>query len=130
MHPNTLVIPSLLSIQSSILPNFLPTLGAFWLVVQVTFRRSKDVETFKTAFAPLAALVKENEGGTLSYGLAQSDKDPRMVLIFERYTDKDDAYLQVHRSSEPFQVFRPQLAALRANISGESYIESDLGFVH
>lgn len=118
------------STQSLPLPSLpTPSKGAFWLVVQVTFRRSKDVETFKTSFAPLAALVKENEGGTLSYGLAVSDKDPRMVLIFERYTDKDDAYLRVHRSSEPFQVFRPQLAALKANISGESYIESDLGFV-
>lgn len=95
----------------------------------MTFRRSEDVEIFKAAFAPLAVVVKENEAGTLSYGLAISDKDPLMVLIFERYVDKDDAYLRVHRSSESFQVFRPQLAALKANISGESYIESDLGFV-
>ncbi|GAB5030947.1 Hypothetical protein NocV09_00402220 [Nannochloropsis oceanica] len=106
-----------------------PVPGAFWLVVSVTFRRSEDVEIFKAAFAPLAVVVKENEAGTLSYGLAISDKDPLMVLIFERYVDKDDAYLRVHRSSESFQVFRPQLAALKANISGESYIESDLGFV-
>ena len=95
----------------------------------MTFRSSEDVEIFKAAFAPIAAIVKENEAGTLSYGLAVSDKDPRMVLIFERYTDKVDAYLRVHRSSESFQVFRPQLASLKANIAGESYIESDLGFV-
>jgi len=106
-----------------------PREGAFWLTVQVTFKRAEDVDIFKTAFAPLAAFVEKNEPRTLSYSMAQSDKDPKTVLLFERYVDKNDAYLEVHRKSAPFKVFRPQLAAMEATISGESYIESNMGFM-
>ena len=42
-------------------------------------------------------------------------------MVFEKYADKDHAYLDVHKSSAPFLAFRPQLAALEPEITGESY---------
>ncbi len=106
-----------------------PTTGSFWLVVQVTFKSQEDVHTFEKAFAPLAAYVRDHEPTTTSYAMARSDRDETKLLIFERYTDKHTAYLKTHKDSEPFQRFRPQLAALGATIEGQSYLESGLGFV-
>lgn len=102
--------------------------GAFWLAVTVVFQQEEDVATFERAFEPLAAYVATEEPATLSYGLAKSDSDPRRILIFERYASKKD-YLEVHKASEPFLAFRPQLAALGADIDGHSYYEGGLGFV-
>lgn len=105
-----------------------PAKGAFWLVVAVVFQQERDVVTFEKAFQPLADYVQSQELGTLSYAYAQSDSDPKRILIFERYATKAD-YLDVHKVSEPFLAFRPQLAALNAKIEGHSYIEGGLGFV-
>lgn len=105
-----------------------PVKGAFWLVVSVVFAKEADLETFEKAFQPLATYVAEEEAGTLSFGYARSDSDPKRILIYERYATKAD-YLDVHKASEPFLAFRPQLAALKAKIDGHSYYEGELGFV-
>ena len=105
-----------------------PVKGAFWLVVSVVFQQAADVATFEKAFQPLADFVALQEFNTISYAYAKSDKDPKRILIFERYASKSD-YLDVHKASAPFLAFRPQLAALNAQVGGHSYYEGGLGFV-
>jgi quinol monooxygenase YgiN len=53
-----------------------------------------------------------------------SEKDPLCATIFERYADKETAFLEVHRGSDRFKAFRPALAALEPEIDGHSYYES------
>lgn len=73
-----------------------------------------------------------NEPDTISYEVLLSDKDPLQVLILERYRDKENAFLQVHRSSAPFQEFRPKLKKMEdqglVTIVGDSYLDSGIGF--
>ena len=70
---------------------------------------------------------------TLSYKVAISDDDPLKVLILERYADKDNAYMDIHRSGKEFIKFRKQLKGMQEAgdvvIEGSSYIETDLGYV-
>jgi len=110
-----------------------PATHAFSLLVSLKFTEEKHKETFLEDFAPLAAYVKEKEVDTIAYEVLLSDKDPLCVLIMERYKDKEEAYLQVHKTSEPFLEFRPKLQALQdagfVTVDGESYIDSGLGFV-
>ena len=65
--------------------------------------------------------MRAREPTTLAYSLLKSDKDPLTVMVFEKYEDKEHAYLQVHKSSAPFLAFRPRLAALAPVITGQSY---------
>ena len=110
-----------------------PATPAFSLLVSLNFTEEKHKVTFLEDFAPLAAYVKEKEVDTIAYEVLLSDKDPLRVLIMERYKDKEEAYLQVHKTSEPFLEFRPKLQALQeaglVTVDGESYIDSGLGFV-
>jgi hypothetical protein len=48
----------------------------------------------------------------------------KAVMLFERYADRDNAYLKVHKESDEFKKFRPALAALEPEIDGTSYWES------
>lgn len=70
---------------------------------------------------------------TLSYQVAISDKDPLMVVVLERYSDKENGYLTVHRSGGEFLKFRELLKGMQekgeVEINGESYIETSLGYV-
>ena len=63
--------------------------------------------------------------------MAQSDKDPLVYQIYERYASKAD-YLGAHRSSPAFKAFRPRMKALQdageVNVSGSSFVEIGLGF--
>ena len=43
----------------------------------------------------------------------------------ERYADKETAYLSIHRGTDEFKAFRPQLAALEPVIDGHSYFEQE-----
>ena len=56
-----------------------------------------------------------------------------MVLILERYSDKSNGYLKLHRSGGEFLKFREQLKAMQEEggvvIEGESYVETELGYV-
>ena len=107
-----------------------PVKGAWCLVVKMTFDTPAKVETLKEVFSSFARYIKANEPTTLAYELFLSDKDPLVATIFERYTDKEKAYLEIHRSSKPFERFRPKLAALAPEMDGHSYYEQGVaGFM-
>ena len=104
----------------------------FSLFVTLTFTAEEHLAAFKADFAPLAAYVRDHEPLTTFYEALVSDKDPLKVLIAERYADKENAYLAVHRSSAEFLACRPKLGALQAAghvaVEGESYVDSGIGF--
>ena len=106
---------------------------AFSLMVTLQFSDLPDKEQFLRDIHPVVEHCRTKEPGTLSYEVLLSDKDPHQVLIMERYKDKEVAYLQVHKSSEPFLTFRPKLQALqdagRVQISGHSYLDSKVGYI-
>jgi quinol monooxygenase YgiN len=124
---------------------------AFVLAVNLKFTTLGHRDAFLRLVDPLCKDVLVNEGPknhyhsstsssastttetTLSYKVAISDKNPLLVLILERYSDKDYGYLQVHRSGSEFQKFREKLKGMEeeggVEIHGESYLETDLGFV-
>ena len=105
----------------------------FSLLVTILFTTEEYKYQFLQHFAPLAAYVREHEPQTLSYEALQSDQNPLQILILERYTDKEVAYLQVHKSSLQFLEFRPKLQWMQeaghVTIHGHSYEDTMLGFV-
>ena len=105
---------------------------AFSLLVKLEFKEESFKDQFLKDMAPLAKYVKEEEPDTLAYEVLFNDKDPLKVLVLERYKDKEIAFLKVHRSSLPFQEFRPKLKAMidggYVTMEGDSYIDSMLGF--
>jgi quinol monooxygenase YgiN len=104
---------------------------AFYLGVTVTFPSPEEKQKFIDIFSPLAKYVKEKEFGTLSYELLNSDKDPKRILISERYKDKE-YYLNVHKTSAEFLQFRETFQKMIENgavVDGHSYIESGIGFM-
>ena len=122
---------------------------AFVLAVNLKFTTLTHRDTFLQLIDPVCKDVLANEGPllkqtsatsnssttetTLSYKVAISDKNPLMVLILERYSDKSNGYLKVHRSGREFLKFREQLKAMQEEggvvIEGESYVETELGYV-
>ena len=102
--------------------------GAFFLLVQMEFKSVADREKAEAIFAPEARWCRDHEPGTLSYEWARSDSNDRAIIVVERYADKETAYASVHKSSEAFKKFRPQLAALEPVINGHSYVASDIGY--
>jgi quinol monooxygenase YgiN len=104
----------------------------FSLIVNLEFKDESVKDQFLKDIAPLAKYVHDKEPDTLAYEALLSDKDPLKVVILERYKDKDRAFLEVHRNSIPFQVFRPKLKAMmdegHVTMVGESYVDSMLGF--
>jgi quinol monooxygenase YgiN len=109
-----------------------PSPPPFSLFVTLTFTAPEHLETFKADIKPLCDYIKTSEPGTISYEVLLSDKNPLKVLVMERYKDKDEAFLTVHRSSAPFQEFRPKLKALQdagfVTVDGDSFVDSQLGF--
>lgn len=102
---------------------------AFVLLVTLIFESEADKNKFKLLFGPMAHYVRTNEPGTLSYELADDDKDPTQVIIIERYSNKS-AYLDVHKTSKEFLEFRDQFANFaNLKISGHSYLESNIGYI-
>ena len=105
---------------------------AFSLLVTLQFTAEEHKEIFLKDIAPLATYIKENEPDTIAYEVLISDKDPLRVLIMERYKDKGNSFLKVHRTSEAFLKFRPKLQALQKSgyvtVDGESYLDSGVGF--
>ena len=90
------------------------------------------MDQFLGDIKPLCDYIKAHEPTTLAYEVMKSDKDPLMVTLMERYADKDEAYLKIHKSAKPFLEFRPKLKAMQddgnVEISGESYVDSMVGF--
>jgi quinol monooxygenase YgiN len=104
----------------------------FSLLVTLNFQDNESLQSFLQDISPVAKYVQEKEPDTLAYKVLFSDKDPLQVLVLERYRDKDNAYLKIHRSSQPFLEFRPKLTKLqqdgKVTISGQSYMDSLIGF--
>ena len=69
-----------------------------------------------------------HEPTTISYEIAESDKDNNQIVIVERYVNKD-AYLNIHKQSPKFIEFRKKLSAMDVVISGHSYYETNIGFI-
>ena len=122
---------------------------AFILAVNLKFTTLANRDTFLQLIDPVCKDVLAKEGPlskqpsstidssstetTLSYKVAISDKDPLLVLVLERYSDKDNGYLKVHRSGTEFLNFREKLKAMQEEggvvVQGESYLETELGYV-
>jgi len=116
--------------------------GAFVLLVNMTFKSLELRDKFLNLIEPVCRDVLNNESPTgtrsstqttLSYQVAISDKNPLMLLVLERYTDKDNGYLTIHRTGGEFLKFRELLKGMQekgdVQIEGESYLETSLGFV-
>lgn len=114
----------------------------FVLLVNLKFANLAHRDTFLELIEPVCKDVRSNEGPgtgsaetatTLSYKVAISDKDPLMLAVIERYSDKDHGYLKVHRSGVEFLKYRDEVKGMQERgevaIEGESYLETDLGFV-
>jgi hypothetical protein len=116
--------------------------GAFVLLVNMKFTSLSHRDTFLALIEPVCKDVIANESPigprgssqtTLSYQVAISDKNPLMVLVMERYSNKDHGYLTVHKSGSEFLKFREQLKGMQdrgeVQVEGESYLETSLGYV-
>ena len=106
---------------------------SFSLLVALQFQDVSTKTEFLQAIEPLVNYVRDHEPTTIGYEVLMSDKNDLKALILERYMDKEDAYLKIHKSSAEFLSFRPKLQALvdagRVTISGESYEDAGVGFV-
>ena len=101
---------------------------AWCLIVKMKFKDYGKVIKLKDIFEEFAAYIEANEPTTLAYQLMTSDKDPLTVTLFERYVDKDKAYVEIHKGSAEFAKFRPALAALDGELDGHSFYEGS-GFM-
>jgi len=105
----------------------------FTLLVTLTFATSSLVSNFLAEIQPLCEYIRQHEPTTLSYEVLLSDKDDTMVTLLERYEDKDNAFLKIHRASVPFQNFRAKLKAMEekglVKVDGNSYLDSGVGHV-
>lgn len=98
--------------------------SAWSLAVELTFSSEAKVTQMLEAIVPLVDYIKESEPTTLGYKVMKGDEDPLKVMIMERYVDKDDAYLKVHRSSQEFLDFKGKLRELAPEVDGHSFNES------
>lgn len=125
-------IASSVSLRSSAMSSTTTSSSIFSLLVTISFDSIEYKQQFLKDFKPLADYVKTIETDTLAYEVLLSDNDPLKVMILERYRDKENAYLKIHKSSVPFLAFRPKLQAMQekghVTISGNSYIDSGVGF--
>jgi|TARA_B110001469_G_C9602057_1_gene299193 quinol monooxygenase YgiN len=97
---------------------------AWSLAVELTFSSEAKVRQMVEAIVPLVDYIRESEPTTLGYKVMRGDEDPLKIMIMERYVDKDDAYLKVHRSSQQFMDFKGKLRELAPEVDGHSFNES------
>lgn len=103
--------------------------AALWtLAVQLTFSSEAKVTQMLEAIVPLIDYIRESEPTTLGYKVMRGDDEPLKVMVLERYVDKDNAYLKVHRSSPQFYTFKGKLKELDPLVDGHSFNESP--FLH
>eukprot|EP00543_Licmophora_paradoxa_P008861 CAMPEP_0202459502 /NCGR_PEP_ID=MMETSP1360-20130828/36037_1 /ASSEMBLY_ACC=CAM_ASM_000848 /TAXON_ID=515479 /ORGANISM="Licmophora paradoxa, Strain CCMP2313" /LENGTH=112 /DNA_ID=CAMNT_0049080605 /DNA_START=44 /DNA_END=382 /DNA_ORIENTATION=- len=107
---------------------------AFNLLVTLKFTEEQYLQQFLDFVKPLCDYIKEEEPETLAYEVIMSDQDPLQCMLFERYADKENAFLKIHRSSKAFSDFRPKLKALQeaghVQLDGHSYLDSMVGFIN
>jgi quinol monooxygenase YgiN len=102
-----------------------------YIGVKIVFPTIEAKETFINDFIPVAEYVRKYELTTISYELLLSDKDKLLIYILERYVNKK-AYLEIHKKSNEFLTFREKFQKLindGAKVDGESYVETNIGFV-
>ena len=118
-----------ISLQTSAMTTASPV---FSLLVTAQFDSVEHKLEMLGHFKAVAEHVKSHEPTTLAYEVLLSDKDPNQVMVLERYQDKENAFLKVHRSSAPFLEFRQKLQAMQdkgfVTLSGHSYLDSGVGF--
>ena len=106
--------------------------NVFVLLVTITFPNVDEKNRFKKLFEPMAKYVAEKELTTVSYEVAESDKDERQVVVIERYADRK-AYSEIHRNSAVFKEYKQRMKELdregKMIIHGHSYYETNIGFV-
>ena len=110
--------------------SFLQSPQAGWaLIVQLRFRDIAVRDEFLSFWTVLARYVRDNEPFVTLYQAIQSDKDPLLVIVDERYSSKE-MYTGAHRSSTAFAEFRPKMKKLqdegRLEVTGESGFAIDL----
>ncbi|KAL7570460.1 hypothetical protein ACA910_004246 [Epithemia clementina (nom. ined.)] len=116
-------------------------IAAFSLLVTLQFDNAQSQQQFLQEITHVAQYVHDHEPHTLSYLVLQQQQQqqqqpnshnnrqqqhgPLRMMVLERYQDKDQAYLQIHKSSRPFLQFRPKLQAManaqKVQITGHSY---------
>ena len=106
----------------------------FSLMVKLTFTELQYQEQFLRDITPLCQYIQQHESKTtLSYEILLSDQNPLQILIVERYVDKENAFLQIHKTSAPFLEFRTKLQEMQNNqhvtIDGSSYYDSGIGYI-
>lgn len=101
------------------------------LIVNLEFQHLEAKDTFIREWDEIALWVQDNESFLLNYEILQSDADAKKVVIFERYASKQD-YLEQHKSSSAFKVFRPKMQAMQDKgllvVTGTSYTDTIYGF--
>ena len=102
----------------------------FSLLVKLTFTELQHQQEFLKDITPLCQYIKEYESTTtIAYEVLLSDQDPLQVFIIERYIDKENAFLQIHKTSPSFLEFRTKLQTMQNNqyvtIDGSSYYDRD-----
>merc|ERR1711966_218233 len=90
-----------------------PNDPAFSLMISLKFRDTDAKEEFVEIIRPVTEYVRRHEPTTLAYEVLFSDREELHALLVERYADKEDAYLRIHKSSQPFLEFRPKLMAMQ-----------------
>ena len=100
-----------------------------WIqIVKLKFDSATKVADLTALFAAFSAYVQANEPTTLSFSMATSDKDPLSIVLFERFADKDKAYIGVHRSSSEYVKFTLGLKKLAPVQETNGYFDT-VGFV-
>ena len=83
--------------------------AAWCLAAGLFFESEEQVEQVLKAAKPFAEYLYEQEPTTLGYLVMRSDQDPKKVMIFERFADRETAYLSIHRTSEAYLTFQKEL---------------------
>lgn len=107
-------------------------MAIFSLLVTLQFTAEEHKQEFFKIVKPLADYIQSSEPETLAFEVMLNDKDPLQVMLLERYQDKENAFLKIHKTSAVFLEYRPKLQAMQdaghVTISGNSYLDSGLGF--
>lgn len=97
--------------------------NAWSLTIHLRFKDTESRREFMKHWAPLARYVRDAEPFCLLFEAIQSDKDPLLLIVDERYIDKN-VYVEKHRSSAAFHAFRPYMQKLqdegKVEVVGES----------
>lgn len=107
--------------------------AGFVLCVRLKFTSLDARDQFLHHFKLLSDAVAGNEPQTLSFQIMQADNDSLSLLLFERFLNKQDAYLTVHKCSDQFKRVKSFLNDLgpQCQMEGQSYIEIEShGFIN